>query len=128
MTVDFRHSRSLWAIDRKGKEHFMSGTEFTRNNVSILHMKAIVDSPAGFVKAAICGNGQEPAVKGVLAASPALKHDLIFNLRALGEAGPLHEIVEQQLDRTDAKLVGLHLDCFHPAAPKPERRVAKRAD
>jgi hypothetical protein len=98
-------------------------SEFTRNNVSILHMKAIVDSSAGFVKGAICGNGQEPAVEG--AASPPLKHDLILNLRALGEASHVRGIVEQELDRTDAKLARLHQDCFHPAAPKPERRVAK---
>jgi hypothetical protein len=99
--------------------------EFTRNNISILHLKAIVDSPAGFVKAAICGNGQEPAVEGVLDASPASKHDLTLNLRALGEAVRVREIVEQELERTDGELIGLHLDCFHPAAPKPERRAAK---
>jgi hypothetical protein len=51
--------------------------EFTRSNISILHLKTIVDSPAGFVKAAICGNVQEPTVEGALAASPASRHDLI---------------------------------------------------
>ncbi len=99
--------------------------EFTAKNISIVHLKAIIDSPAGFLKAAMCANGQQPAVEGALAASPASKHDLILNLRALGSAARVREIVEQELERIDGTLRGLHIDCFHPAAPKPERRIAK---
>ena len=102
--------------------------ELTRSNISILHLKAVVDSPAGFVKAAICGDGQEPAVEGALAASPASKQDLILNLRALGEDARVREIVEPELEQTNGKLIGLHIDCFHPSPPKLERRMAKPAD
>jgi hypothetical protein len=100
--------------------------EFTANQVSIVHLKAIIDSPTGFLKAAMCANGQEPAVEGALDASPASQHELLMNLRAVGSAKQVREIVEKELQRINGKLTGLHIDCFHPAAPKPERRVARR--
>ncbi len=100
--------------------------EFTANQVTIVHLKAIVDSPTGFLKAAMCANGQEPAVEGALDASPASQHELLLNLRAVGSAQKVREIVERELDRIDGKLTGLHVDCFHPAAPQPERRRARR--
>ncbi len=99
--------------------------QFTANQITIVHLKAIVDSAAGFLKAAMCANGQEPAVEGALDASPASQHDLLLNLRAVGAAQKVLDIVEQGLNRIDGKLTGLHIDCFHPAAPKPERRVAR---
>ncbi len=99
--------------------------QFTANNISIVHLKAIVDSPSGFLKAAMCANGREPEVEGALDASPAAKHDLLLNLRALGSAARVREIVEQELGRMDGKRIGLHMNCFHPAAPKPERRMTK---
>ena len=98
--------------------------EFTAADISIVHLKAIIDSPAGFLKAAVCANGQEPAVEGALDASPTSRHDLLLNLRALGPAARVRGIVEQELERIDGGLTGLHIDCFHPAAPKPERRIA----
>lgn len=100
-------------------------TQLTANNISIVHLKAIIDSPAGFLKAAICTNGQRPAVEGALDASPAAKHDLLLNLRAIGSAALVREIVERELGRMDGKRIGLHMDCFHPAAPKPECRMIK---
>jgi CobW/HypB/UreG, nucleotide-binding domain len=100
--------------------------EFTANHVSIVHLKAIIDSSTGFLKAAMCANGQEPAVEGALDASPASQHELLLNLRAVGSAQQVREIVEKELQNVDGKLTGLHIDCFHPAAPKPERRMARR--
>ncbi len=99
--------------------------EFTANQITIVHLKAIIDSPTGFLKAAMCANGQEPAVEGALDTSPALRHELLLNLRSVGSAQQVREIVEQELERIDGKLTGLHIDCFHPAAPKPERRFAR---
>jgi hypothetical protein len=100
--------------------------EFTANQITIVHLKAIIDSPTGFLKAAMCANGQEPAVEGALDASPASQHQLLLNLRAVGSALWVRDIVEQGLARIGGKLSGLHIDCFHPAAPKPERRVARQ--
>lgn len=100
-------------------------TEFTRTNISIVHLKAMADSSTGFVKAAVCFNGQEPAVEGDLAASPCFDHEVLLNLRARGDARQVREIVEQELHRSSGTLSGLRIDCFHPSAPKPERRKAK---
>ena len=100
--------------------------EFTAHQITIVHLKAIVDSSTGFLKAAMCANGQEPTVEGALDASPASLHELLLNLRAVGSAQRVQDVVEQEIDRIDGKLTGLHIDCFHPAAPKPERRMARR--
>ena len=100
--------------------------EFTANHVTIVHLKAIIDSSTGFLKAAMCANGQEPAVEGALDASPASRHELLLNLRAVGSARRVREVVERELGRIGGKLTGLHVDCFHPAAPQPERRVLRQ--
>jgi hypothetical protein len=92
--------------------------------VSIAHLKAIVTSPTGFLKAAICGNGQEPVVEGDLDASPAGKLELLLNLRAVGEPAQVREIVEGEILRLDG-LTNSTIDCFSPAAPVPERRIPK---
>jgi hypothetical protein len=93
--------------------------------IKIAHLKAIVTSPSGFLKAAICGNGQEPEAEGNFDASPAGKLELWLNLRAVGEPSEVRAIVERELDRLDAGLTESSIDCFSPAAPVPERRIAK---
>jgi hypothetical protein len=99
--------------------------DFTAANISIVHLKAIMNSPAGFLKAAICANGQEPVLEGALDASPSSSHSLLLNLRALGTADQVREIVERNLRGIDAQLIGLQISCFHPAPPKPEHRFAE---
>lgn len=98
-------------------------SDFTSSGILIVHLKAILRSPTGFVKAAICANGEEPAVEGDLDASPALKHALLLNLRALGEAEEVQKIVERNLRLMDARFNGIEINCFHPAPPNPERRI-----
>lgn len=98
---------------------------FSAAGISIVHLKAIMHSPSGYVKAALCANGQEPSVEGNLDASPAATHNLLLNLRALGHAEEVRAIVEANLARINGELNHLELSCFHPAAPKPERRIAE---
>jgi hypothetical protein len=100
-------------------------TALSAEKISIAHLKAIVTSPTGFLKAAICGNGQEPIVEGDLDASPAGKLELLLNLRAVGEAARVREIVEREIQKLDAGLTTSSIDCFSPAAPVPERRIPK---
>ena len=100
--------------------------DFTAADIAVVHLKAIVNSEAGYVKAAVCANGQEPVVEGNLDASPALKHNLCLNLRALGTAAQVQAVVERNLAKIDGRFEKLQISCFHPAAPKPERRVAER--
>jgi hypothetical protein len=97
----------------------------TAQKISIAHLKAIVTSPTGFLKAAICGNGQEPVVEGDLDASPAGKLELLLNLRAVGPPEQVRSIVERELDKLDSGVTQCAVDCFSPAAPVPERRIAK---
>lgn len=99
--------------------------DFTAVGISIVHLKAIINSPAGFLKAAMCGNGQEPVVEGALDASPAVRHSLLLNLRAVGLAEQVQRIVEQDIRGLGIPLVDLKVSCFHPAPPKPEHRFAE---
>jgi hypothetical protein len=96
----------------------------TTAGISICHLKLIMDSASGFLKAALCENGQEPVVEGALDASPAAKHKLLLNLRALGPAAQVREIVERAIERLPVEVDDLHISCFHPVAPQPERRIA----
>ena len=99
--------------------------DFTTVRIAIVHLKAIMQSPEGYVKAAICANGQEPDVEGNLDASPAEKHSLLLNLRAIGEAQEVQTIVKSNLGKIRGRLEQLEISCFHPAPPKPQRRVAR---
>ncbi len=99
----------------------------TAAGVAIVHLKLIDRSPSGWIKAAICANGQEPAVEGALDASPSARHEILLNLRALGDPSLVRDLVEcavdQMQDRMQAQVSALHLECFSPAPPKPERRI-----
>jgi CobW/HypB/UreG, nucleotide-binding domain len=99
-------------------------TALTAAKISIVHLKAIVTAPTGFLKAAICTNGQEPMVGGDLNASPANELELLLNLRAIGEPVKVRDLVERELNQLSG-LTQFALDSFSPAAPVPERRVLK---
>ncbi len=99
----------------------------TAAQISIVHLKMMDSSRAGWLKAAVCANGEEPFVEGNLDASPAGRHELLVNLRAKGDPDLVRKIVEEQVNSLPGESRSIHLDCFSPAAPKPERRVA-RAD
>ena len=97
----------------------------TEAAVRIVHLKIFSTSASGWLKAAICGNGEEPKVEGNLDASPAGRHELLVNLRAKGDPGLVRGVVEERLRQLDGERLGVRLDCFSPAAPKPERRVPR---
>jgi hypothetical protein len=95
----------------------------TARKISIAHLKAVVTAPTGWVKAAICANGQEPIVDGDLDASPAGKLELLLNLRAVGDPAQVREIVGREVHKLDSGLTQFTVDCFSPAPPVPERRI-----
>jgi hypothetical protein len=97
------------------------------SSISIVHLKMIASSPTGSVKVAMCGNDEEPRAEGALDDSPSSKLDLLLNLRALGSPDRVREIVVRELAQLDGKLDEVRLDCFSPAAPRPERRIADRS-
>jgi hypothetical protein len=100
--------------------------DFTSAGIRMVHLKAILRAETGYVKAAICANGAEPVVEGNLDASPALRHRLLLNLRAVGAVAEVRGIVEGRLARIEGELSDVELACFSPAAPVPEHRIAER--
>jgi Ni2+-binding GTPase involved in maturation of urease and hydrogenase len=97
----------------------------TAAGILIVHLKVFDSAPGGWLKAAVCANGEEPRVEGNLDASPSGRHELLVNLRAKGEPAQVRRIVEEQLRKLEGRLIDVRLDCFSPAAPKPERRVPR---
>jgi len=97
----------------------------TSSGISIVHLKMFDVSPAGWLKAAACANGQDPIVEGALDASPASRHELLVNLRAKGSPARVRSLVEEQVRQLKGKTLNTRLDCFSPAPPNPERRVPR---
>ena len=95
----------------------------TRAGARIVHLKVMDQCETGYVKAAQCANGQQPEVEGVLDASPAAEHEVLVNLRAVGEPEVLRAIVQEGF----AALAAAHeaviewrlLQCFRPSPPVP---------
>lgn len=99
--------------------------DLTAAGITIVHLKAMVQADSGFVKAALCANGQKPAVEGRLDASPAYHHELLLNLRAMGAAETVGEIVARNVAVIDGHTSEVRISCFHPAPPRPEKRVTR---
>jgi hypothetical protein len=91
----------------------------TEGGSGIVHMKLLDRTSQGFIKAAICGNREEPVVEGDLDASPAPLHELRLNLRVAGDPSAIAEIVKARLP---ASASTVRIDCFRPARPVPQRR------
>ena len=98
----------------------------SNSGIPIVHMKIFDRSETGWLKAALCANGEAPAVEGDLDASPASRHEVLLNLRAKGSPDRVRQIVEEQLASLDGVGREFRLDCFSPAPPRPERRTSSR--
>jgi len=93
--------------------------------IPIAHLKVFDRAPSGWLKVAVCANGQEPAVEGNLDASPAARHELLVNLRAKGDPAHVQQVVEGQLLQLEGRKLDMTFNCFSPAPPNPERRVPR---
>ncbi|HVT93155.1 MAG TPA: GTP-binding protein [Bryobacteraceae bacterium] len=91
--------------------------------IPIAHLKAVDDSPAGFLKAAVTGNSREPVIEGAFSASPSETHELFINLRAVGEPDLVRKLVEDEVRALPGEISVDRLVCFRPSPPKPERRI-----
>jgi hypothetical protein len=78
---------------------FLDGLDeaLTSAGISIVHLKVFDSSPEGWLKAAVCANGEEPKVEGNLDASAAHGHELLVNLRAKGEPEQVRKLVERSV-------------------------------
>jgi Ni2+-binding GTPase involved in maturation of urease and hydrogenase len=97
------------------------------SGISIAHLKIFDRAASGWLKVAVCANGEAPVVEGNLDASPATRHELLVNLRAKGDPAHVQQVVEGQLRQLEGRKLDMHLNCFSPAPPKPERRVPRAA-
>jgi hypothetical protein len=97
----------------------------TEKGIHIVHLKAMVQATTGYLKAAMCANGQEPVVEGAFDASPSLRHEFTLNIRALGDPKTMTALVERELQRSDGQFTERRMRCFRPAPPQPERRVLR---
>jgi hypothetical protein len=96
----------------------------TDSQLRIVHLKLSDDSPSGFLKASMVAHGQEPHVTGMLSASPASTHELLLNVRAEGDPLMLQQVVERQLAELPGTWESRTMQCFRPAPPTPEHRLA----
>jgi hypothetical protein len=90
--------------------------------IRIVHLKLFTQSDAGYLKAALTGNGRDPIVEGALDASPSAQHDILLNVRALNDPDALRAIVERELDAVPARVEWRHVECFRPSPPVPYYR------
>jgi len=97
----------------------------TEAGVQIAHLKIFDQAASGYVKASVCANGEEPSPMGDLAASPERRHELVINLRAIGEPELLLALVRQASGAISGSIRERHARCFRPAAPQPEHHPSK---
>ncbi len=90
--------------------------------IGIAHLKVFDRCGTGFLKVSICRNGDEPQPDGDLVASPDRRHELVINLRAVGDPDVLLTIVQRALGGVDGEIVVRHTGAFRPSPPKPEHR------
>ena len=96
--------------------------ELTCAAVPIAHLKIFDRSPAGYIRADICRNGDEPSVEGDLLASPARQHEIVINLRARALPALLEACAARAIAGLPPKLRIRHQQCFQPSPPVPEHR------
>jgi hypothetical protein len=90
--------------------------------IRIVHLKLFLQSDAGYLKAALTGNGRDPVVEGALDASPSAGHEILLNVRALTDPDLLSAIVQREFSALPARLEWQHVECFRPSAPVPYYR------
>jgi hypothetical protein len=98
--------------------------KLTAQGIQIVHLKIIDEAASGYLKAALVANGQEPETEGDLTASPSFVHRVLLNIRAVADPSRLQTAVLGQIDQVQGRLDIESLQCFSPAAPKPEWRLS----
>jgi hypothetical protein len=91
--------------------------------IRIVHLKLFAQSDAGYLKAALTANGQDPIVEGALDASPSARHEILLNVRALDDPDSLRAIVEREFAVLPARLTWRRVQCFRPSPPVPYNRA-----
>ena len=82
-----------------------------------------MDAGSSWLRLSSTRSGAEPVVEGDRIAGPARALNVTLNLRAAGDARTIEVVVRESLDAIGARVEIVRLDCFEPAAPKPERMI-----
>jgi hypothetical protein len=69
-------------------------TSLNRRRIQIVHLKLMDKCATGYIKVGVCANHEQPSVEGTLDASPALRHELLLNVRAGANGSQLGGISE----------------------------------
>jgi hypothetical protein len=93
-----------------------------QSSVRIVHLKVFVRSATGWVKAAVTASASQPQAEGDLTASPASRHEVTVNLRALGDPAALDQAAAGALALLPGRAEIRYRRSFRPAPPTPERR------
>lgn len=88
----------------------------------IAHLKVLDEAAESYLKVAATEHMEQPRVEGDLTASPEILHEIRVNLRAVIEPVRLKQVFTQEMENLPGSRSGEFLECFSPAAPKPERR------
>jgi hypothetical protein len=96
--------------------------ELQRAFAEIVHLKMIDRTPRSYIKAAVTGSSDEPAIEGDLAASPENRHELCVNLRATLPPGEIEARFREQIIKLPGRRLEERLECFSPAPPRPQHR------
>jgi len=97
-------------------------SQLSQAGIDIAHLKVFDSCGSGFLKVSVCHNGDEPQPDGDLLASPDQRHELVINLRAVGDPGELLAIIQRALKGVEGAITVRHTGAFRPAPPKPEHR------
>ncbi len=92
----------------------------------IAHLKCAVTSGGHALKASLTAHGEEPDLEGDLQAPVTRRMEVLVNLRALGSPEELLRAVWGAMDQLPGRVTVLREQAFRPAAPRPERRIARR--
>lgn len=96
----------------------------TEAGALIAHLKGLAVAGPGWVKATICANRAELDIEGDLMAAPSRRRTLTLNLRARAAPSLLEAALRGALALLPGQVQELAYECFQPAPPKPEQRMA----
>ncbi len=99
----------------------------TEAGIEIAHLKVFDQTSLSHVKASICVTGEDPFTEGDLIASPESRHEIVINLRAVGDPAGLQAMVMRALHGIAGTLTVKHSGAFRPLPPKPEHRFTAPA-
>lgn len=93
--------------------------------IAVVHAKLLDQSESGALKVSLVSGGSEPIVEGDMLAEPSTHHQLLLNIRALGDPEAIRDILLLSLSERFPTAAVTHSAAFRPSPPKPTMRVTR---